>query len=219
LYMLAFIFTEGLRAQASQALSRVLLPLYGRRQDDRAALRTHHLRATRLMTLTVAPLAAGVALYAEPMCLNLLGPAWADAAGPMRVLAMAGLLHAAGGPAAEVLQGMGRAQQLMAIAIRQLLTVGLPAMAILTWWYGVMGAAWAYTIAVLAQRVALHRALRDAVGVSASDLWRASGPPLALTALTLLAGGMLRGVVPLVWEAAFLAIVWLVFGARLARFG
>jgi teichuronic acid exporter len=219
IYLLAFAFTEGMRAQAAQAMARVLLPQYGRRQSDLASLRTDHLRTTRLTTLVFAPFAAGVALYAEPLCLNLLGEAWRGAAGPMRVLALAGLLHAAGGPAAEVLQGLGRAQQLLGIATRQLLAVGLPLMALLTWWQGVMGAAWAYAIAVLAQRVALHRVLHEAIGVGARDLMRANGPPLTLAMLTLMAGGALRGTMPMIWEAALLALAWLVIGARLVRAG
>jgi teichuronic acid exporter len=216
-YMIAFTFTETLRAQVGLAISRVLLPLYSQRQDDPVVLRNHYLRATRLMPLLLAPMSLAVMLYAETLCNHVLGSAWADAASPMRVLALAGLLHAAGGPAAEVLQGMGRAQLLLGVAVRHLLLIALPSMALFTWWQGVMGAAWAYAIAVIAQRLAMHRVLRDAIGVGASDVWRASGPPIALAALTLLVGSVLRGRVAIELEACLLAVAWVVIGHKLAR--
>jgi hypothetical protein len=42
---------------------------------------------------------------------------------------------------------------------------------------------------------------------------------LALAALTLLAGGALRGTMPMIWEAALLALACLLIGARLVRVG
>jgi len=216
-YMIAFTFTEGLRTQVASAAARVMLPLYSQQQGNPEALRRHYLRATRVMILALAPMSLAALLYADAFCLHVLGPAWKDAATPMRILAVGGLLHVASGPAAEVLQGMGRPQELLRMAWRNVLLFALPCTALLTWWQGTVGAAMAFTLTVATQRVALHRALRAAIGLDARAVWHASGAPLALAAGTCMAAYALRGTLPLPLEAALLALGWLVAGLKLAR--
>ena len=216
-YMLAFTFTEGLRSQVAAAVSRVMLPVYSRHQHDAEALRAHYLRATRVMLLVLGPLSLAVLLYAQPLCLHVLGPAWAESALPMQLLAVGGLLHAASGPSAEVLQALGRPQLLFRMAWRNLLAFALPCMAFLTWWQGVAGAACAYMLTVATQRVMLHRALHERLGLTWARLWQASAAPLALMAGVCAAAVALRSTVPLVFEAGLAASAYAVVGIRLLR--
>ncbi|MEN9419572.1 MAG: hypothetical protein RI988_3192 [Pseudomonadota bacterium] len=212
-YALAFTFTEGLRSQVATAASRVMLPVYSQHQHAPDVLREHYLRATRVMLLALAPLALAAFLYAQPLCSSVLGPGWADAVKPMQILAVGGLLHAASGPAAEVLQALGRPQLLFRMAWRNLLGFALPCMAALTWWHGAEGAAYAYTLTVATQRVMLHRALAESIGLQARHVLGAIAGPLGLCAGVLLMAHALRPHTATGLEAILTGLAYL-YGAK-----
>jgi O-antigen/teichoic acid export membrane protein len=216
-YTLAFTFTEGLRSQVAAAISRVMLPAYSQHQHEPEALRAHYLHATRVMLLALAPLSLAVLLYAQPLCAHVLGPAWAEAALPMQILAVGGLLHAASGPSADVLQALGRTELLFRMAWRNLFAFALPCMALLTWWQGVAGAACAYVLTVATQRVMLHRSLHETLGLQSGHLWQAGAAPLGLIVGVCATAWALRGSVSPVVEAGLVAATYAVVGIRLLR--
>ena len=94
----------------------------------------------------------------------------------MRILSASGLIFAAFGPCAEVLQGIGRPDLLLRTAFKNTLLLALPSMMILTLTMGLPGAGCAFLLTSLGHRVALYRALHKIIKVSWLDLWIAIRP-------------------------------------------
>jgi PST family polysaccharide transporter len=80
------------------------------------------LRYTLLLAL---PMAAGMAVLAEPLLITAFGPQWHDAVAPMQMLALYSFVSAAGIPAGTAYKASGRLDVLVKLAIpRFLLLIG-----------------------------------------------------------------------------------------------
>lgn len=176
IYTMAFSLTELIRSQMGALITRLTLPLFSRIQSDLDTVRTSYLKGCKIMSIALFPISLAIFLHADFITTNFLGANWVEAATPMRILSASGLIFAAFGPCAEVLQGIGRPDLLLRTAFQNTLLLALPGMIILTSTMGLPGAGCAFLLTSLGHRVSLYRALHKIIKISWLDLWLAIRP-------------------------------------------
>lgn len=185
-YTLAFTLTETIRVSLSQIISRVMLPVYSKLQEQPSEIKKHYLFVTRSMSLLVFPVSLSTALYAEQIITFFFPDSWGGAVAPTRILSIAGMVYAVSGPASEVLQGIGKPGILFRIAAVNFVVVAAPSMWYLTRKYDLSGAALSVVIALLTMRFSTHIALKKLLGITELDVVRALVPTFLATGLSIL---------------------------------
>jgi len=75
----------------TQAVNRVALPLYARKQSDLGYVQRNFLFTTRMVSLVTFPVMTAIAVSAPDLVPTLFGNAWRPAIVPMQLLALVGL--------------------------------------------------------------------------------------------------------------------------------
>ena len=202
IYAIAYMLTESFRTQITQIISKVMLPAYSRLQTDIKSIKPHYLSVTKAMTLVVFPFSLLILTFSDELIESLLGPQWADAALPAKILALSGVVYAISGPAPEVMQGIGKVRRLFLISSGTFALVAMPSMITLTLLYGIVGSATAMLISYAAVRIFTHISLRQSIGVRETDIFKAIFPALALGAGCYL----LIAALDITWKAAALIV-------------
>lgn len=126
LYTLGFRLPELVIVNIAVVAGAVLFPAFA--NVDRAALAHAYLVSLRYMMLVALPLAAAMAILAEPLILAAFGDKWEGAVAPMQVLALYSFAATVGIPAGTAYKAVGRADVLLKLAIpRTILVVALVA--------------------------------------------------------------------------------------------
>jgi O-antigen/teichoic acid export membrane protein len=204
-------------------VGRAMFPVYSSAEGHLDTLRVLYVRQLQRVTLLAVPLSVAVALLAEPLVIGLLGERWREAIGPVRLLAIAGMLAAYATPCAALWRGLGRPQLELRFAVAHLAVLA-PALVGFTSWWGVTGAASAVVLAWgLVGSVAIGLTLR-LLGVAPGELLRALAPALlpsvalaVALAAALRAAGSFEPVIVLFLLAATGAVAYAGAAAVFAR--
>ncbi len=188
------------------AFTRVARPLFARSDRDPAALRRTYLAFLERLALLPLALFPFTALFADALVRLLFGPAWAECAPVLAVLACGLTLAIPWYLAPALLIGTGRARAMLRIALVRL-TAAFAAVAIGTH-FGLLATALLLGGAGLLHVAAYQRALKAATGLGVRDLVRACSPSLRAV-LPALATAAFARLLPLTdaWDAlAMLAL-------------
>jgi O-antigen/teichoic acid export membrane protein len=128
--------------QVSGAVSRVMFSAMASIQDQTERLRDIYLRAARMIALVTFPLMAGMSVLADLFIVTVFGPAWAEAAGVLRILAAVGLLQSVGTTLGWIYTARGRTDIMFRIGAAAGVVYAAAFLLGLRW--GVRGVAWAY---------------------------------------------------------------------------
>ncbi|HKQ98235.1 MAG TPA: lipopolysaccharide biosynthesis protein, partial [Candidatus Polarisedimenticolia bacterium] len=104
LYTRAFSLSTLPQSRLVSLIYNVSFPVFCRLRDDRERFHAWYLKATTAAAVVVTPLLLGLAVVAPDFTVVVYGEAWADMAGCLRLLCLAGLLnsiHMLGGAAIE----------------------------------------------------------------------------------------------------------------------
>ncbi len=124
--------------------NRVTLPLYSRLQDQPDRLRRQYLAGARLIALIAFP-GMGLVIVGAPLGVPLVfGDAWAPAAVPMQILAVAGMRQSVLATTGGVLAGCGKPEWLLRYGLVTSLVTIASIVVGLQW--GIVGVAVAYTL-------------------------------------------------------------------------
>jgi O-antigen/teichoic acid export membrane protein len=121
-------------------VGRVMFTVYSRLQHDLAAVREAYLQNLQRTMLLALPVTVALGLAAEPIVLGLLGSKWSGAIGPLRLLAVYGLIRLLAAPSGELFKGIGR-PYLTLVGTTLFLTIALPALLVFVPRLGITGAA------------------------------------------------------------------------------
>ncbi|HEU4562158.1 MAG TPA: lipopolysaccharide biosynthesis protein [Longimicrobium sp.] len=179
--------------QFTDAVARVLLPTFGRLQDERERLRGGYLVSIALIASVVIPLACGLAAASRELVLVVLGPSWIVAAGVMPFLAVAVCMEMLARFGAVLLEATARLNLKLAIqAGYMVLLVALFTAAArlgLAARFGVAAYAAAWMCAMTVYHVAYSVALSRVLGIG----WREWGRVYGGAVLTgIVAGGAIH---------------------------
>jgi O-antigen/teichoic acid export membrane protein len=195
--------------------SRVMLPALSLLQRDREAFgRMWTANLQRLAFLSL-PVATVFVIAAQPIVSGLLGEEWAPAAGPLRVLAIYGTLHAFSATMLPVFESLGRTWLTFAVNVPNAVLV-IPAIYFFTKEYGITGTAVGMLVALapsaLLKIVCGARLLRLDVRATL----RVLVAPLACTAVVGIAVALALGASSSLSDPLTLAIVVVVAAAAYA---
>lgn len=128
--------------QVTWPANRVALPVLSRVQDDAARYRAYLLAGQTVLLHTIVPALALASALAGPVVEIVLGARWAAAAPALAVLAIGGVLEAAGFAPGWVLQSAGRTGALLrfTLATRPVVVLAVAGGS----WFGMTGAALGY---------------------------------------------------------------------------
>ena len=177
IYQMAWRIAFVPTSEFTQTLGGVTMPAYARLQESTARVRDAFLKVLAAVALGSAPVAVGIALYAEDVVRVALGPRWAAVVPVLHILAFAGLLRSMAVTTGPVFQGLGRPgiQTLVVSAeIVPLVVLVVP----LTLRMGPAGAAIAATVAAAGGAIAAFVVVTRYPGIPASELLSAIGWPL-----------------------------------------
>ncbi|MEX2556599.1 MAG: lipopolysaccharide biosynthesis protein [Actinomycetota bacterium] len=174
-------------------VGRIMFSVYARVQHDVAAVRAGYVQNLQRTVLLALPVTVALGIGAEPIVLGLLGARWEEVIGPLRILALFGLIRLVVGPSGELFKGIGRPHLALLSAVLHFCVV-LPALLVLVPRFGTSGAAFALVLAVATVAAVMMPLTLRAIELRPVELVRALARPAACGAIVAVA---LAVVVPL----------------------
>ncbi|HEX6938022.1 MAG TPA: lipopolysaccharide biosynthesis protein [Longimicrobiales bacterium] len=190
-YTLAYVLVETMRNRLIRVLDGVMYPAYSRLQDEPAHLKRYYLKSIRYGAAAVFPLMTTLIVFAGPFVHHVVGPKWAAAESPLRILAVSAMVYCVGGTSASVLRGIGRPDLHFRIYVAKTLLITIPALVVGIRLAGIDGAAVAVVAHLAASRMIFQHYMRRFLGVTEREIAAAVGPA-ALGAAALAAVGALQ---------------------------
>ncbi len=165
-YTLSFSLTEQLRQIISNVLNKVMYPVFGKNQDDRAKLKDYFLKIININSLVAYPLMAFLLLFSKDIILGFFGDRWAEAVVPLQILSIAMMVHLLVNSFTSLIRGLGKPELEMKIIIALTLFVLTPGLYFGIVNFGLKGAA----LAILCNKIGLviigTRVLKKEIGLS-----------------------------------------------------
>jgi O-antigen/teichoic acid export membrane protein len=166
-------------------IGRVMFSVYSRLQHDLAAVRAAYVQNLQRTMLLALPVTVALGIGARPIVLGLLGPKWAAAEGPLRVLAGYTAVRLLAAPSGELFKGIGR-PHLTLLSSLSFFVVALPALLILVPRHHATGAALGMLTGVAVSGSVSVGITCRALGVRPLELLTALSRPIACTLLVAL---------------------------------
>lgn len=181
-YQVAYRISNAVATEVTHVISGVTFPAYAKLQSRPERMREGFLATLSVTAMIVVPLAAAVVIFIPHFVRHIIGSQWTEAIGPVRILAVAGLVRAFSACWGPLYLARGRTDRpFWKQLLRALLTLG-PAYP-LTVAYGIegmslcvlagIGAAMAYDIWWSGTAKEMNVGLRE--------FWQASSEPVAAT--------------------------------------
>ncbi|WP_099039547.1 lipopolysaccharide biosynthesis protein [Mycobacterium neglectum] len=180
LYTLAFRIPDLLVLNLCIVISEVLFSSLSRLQRDRRRVGEHYLQVVTIVVPLTAPICVALAAAAPAVIGTLYGPAYADAAPVLAVLAMYGLVHSASYHAGDVFKAIGRPGLLTATGAVKLALLIWP-----MWWaagHSILMVAVVLLIVELVPLVANMVLVRAVTGLALTQFVRATLRPMPAAA-------------------------------------
>jgi O-antigen/teichoic acid export membrane protein len=149
-YVLAFTIANLVTASLSKVASGIMMPAYSKLQNDNAALRSAYLKTSAVVMFVCFPATIGLIITSESVIHVIYGPKWSNAALPLQILAVFGMLRALSSINGFLFEGIGKPQIPLYVGLVRLAVI-LALIIPLTIAYGLEGAATAVTVAMALQ--------------------------------------------------------------------
>jgi lipopolysaccharide exporter len=177
LYQMAWRVASLPTTDVTIVVSGVTMAAYAKLQDSPVRVRSAYLRVVAAVALASAPIAVGLAMYAEDLVRVVLGTPWSGILPIVQVLAFAGLARSIGATAGPVFQGLNRPQVQTLVAFVELGVVA-GALIPLTLWMGPVGTAMAATGGAVCGAVTALSFVSRLLEIRAGELAAILGWPL-----------------------------------------
>jgi O-antigen/teichoic acid export membrane protein len=119
-----------------------MYPIYGKKQQDTAALKKYYLMVVLFNCIFIFPVMIFFAVEGYPFIVNVFGLKWQDTVTPLQILAVSVMFHILVSGNTALLRGLGRPGMEMKQQVIKSI-VYLPSLATGIYFYGIAGAAWA----------------------------------------------------------------------------
>jgi O-antigen/teichoic acid export membrane protein len=172
--------------QLNSAMTSVAFPALSRIQDDADRFARSFLRGYSLLVSLTVPITVSCALFAGEIVRVVLGAKWMEAAPIFRLLAPTALVFAIANPLSWLVLSTGRAGRALSISLAAtpLVIVGIA----LGLSHGPTGVALGYSSAMTLLVIPIAAWSKYGTGITWTDLWRATNPPLLSGVLATVAG-------------------------------
>lgn len=144
-YTLSFALTEQLRQMVSTILNKVMYPVFGKNQDDKIKLKDYFLKIINFNSILIYPLMTFLLLFGDEV-IGFFGEKWKEAVLPLKILAVAMMVHLLINSFTSLIRGIGKPKLEMKIIIGLTTIVLIPGLYLGISYYGLVGAAFAILI-------------------------------------------------------------------------
>jgi O-antigen/teichoic acid export membrane protein len=169
-YTLSFSLTEQVRQVVSNVLNKVMYPVFGKLQDDKAKLRAYFLKIININAMVIYPLMTYLLLFAEDIILGFFGDKWSLAILPLRILSFAMMIHLLVNSFASLLRGLGKPHLEMKIIMGTTLFILIPSLYWGVHFYGLVGASVAILINKIILVIIALNILKKEIGLAPFDV-------------------------------------------------
>jgi lipopolysaccharide exporter len=176
-------------------LMQAMMPGFARLQGDKERLAGAYLKGQAMLVAGVMPLGVALGLLADPIVAVALGPQWAPAASVLAVFAPVGALATITMPVHALVLALGCPKQLLLRDV-VMFALGIPAVVLGAWSFGLMGAAYARLLTGIVLTV-LNLAIVDKlIGLpilrQIANCWRSALSAGAMAGVILLLGPLIQ---------------------------
>lgn len=180
-------------------------------QDNRDQTKYLFYRMITLMVLYTLPLYIGFAWMAEPFMQFVYGEKWLPAAGPLRIIALAGLLICIGHPCGAVLAAQNRLGREVFVHLSHGIVLAIACYVGLKSW-GITGAAWGTFLGFAYSTPIMYYLATRCFNTKLIDLVIAVAPGLKLNLLLLVTLAIAHNLLPSGWKSTQPFLYMLVAG-------
>lgn len=142
IYTFAFILTEALRGQFVNIFSKVLYPVFSKKQDDIEGVKKYFLELVKISSLVLIPLMFFFIFFTNQIVLGLFGEKWIEAIPIIKIFCVSVMVHTTFLSITPMIRGTGRPKAEMKFQIIKAVVFYIPLIFIGTYYYGIIGAAW-----------------------------------------------------------------------------
>lgn len=183
IYTFAFILTEALRGQFVNIFSKVLYPVFSKKQDDNEGLKKYFIELVRIASLILIPLMFFFIFFTEEIVINLFGNKWIEAIPIIKIFCISVMFHTTFLSTTPLIRGSGKPKTEMHFQLVKALVFYLPLIFIGTYYYGILGAAWGSLVAkILTMFLALFY-LHRIFGIKLIEVLKAITQPILIGVL------------------------------------
>jgi teichuronic acid exporter len=198
--------------RVSAVLSRVTLPIFSAAQHDLPTVRRYVVLLTELLALIAMPLSIGLAVVADDFVLVLVGPRWANAISPLRLLAVYAGFRCLTTFFPQVLTAVGQARWNMRVGLVMLVVMPLAFVVGARWGTSGVAVAWIVAYPLVTVPGLLLRMLRS-IELSGREYISALRPAFTSTAAMAAVTVSLSVLLPNGWGHAVRLVVLVCAGA------
>jgi O-antigen/teichoic acid export membrane protein len=171
-YNLAWTVITLPLTQVNPIITKVMLPVFSRIQNDDKALVATYGRVLSYISLATFPMLAGMLIVGRPFIHSVYGEAWLPAVPVLQVYCLLGAVYTLGNPIGCVILAKGRAD--IDFRLNVLAVIGHIIVVLVGVRWGIFGVAVGLTLFDVAVLFPLSLyILRKLIGLTPADLWRA----------------------------------------------
>ncbi len=148
LYQNAYKISTLILIEIMEIAGKVAFPIFSKIKDDKEKLKNYFLKLSLVLILIIIPAGLIMYLFPEQLILILLGNQWLEATGVLKVLSIFGIVSAISAIPNSLFLSIERQDILVKINIIQLVAMSLIIIPLVSE-YGIIGAAYATTLAVI----------------------------------------------------------------------
>jgi lipopolysaccharide exporter len=205
-YSVAFRLADFPNTVIAHIVGRVMFPVYTLLRTDIDRLRRAYIQNLQRIALFALPASVILLVAARPIVEGLLGSKWDPSIGPLRILALYGLVKSFTAPSGELVKGVGKPHLGLYFALLQV-AVALPALVLLVPSRGISGAALGMFLGLAVSGTVRLVVALNLVEASARELMRSLGPSSLCAALLALTLALLLPAANALGPAAGLAVL------------
>ncbi|WP_242928860.1 lipopolysaccharide biosynthesis protein [Pontibacter vulgaris] len=168
-YTLAFVLTDTFRYQITGMINKVMFPIYSKKQNNHEVVKNMYFKVVKYNSLCVFPFMIFFIVLAEPIVLNFFGEKWLGSIEPLRILALSVMIHGLVNSHAILFRSLGKPRFEMKVQLIKALAY-IPIIALGIYWYGVVGAAWAYVITKILEVIIAQYSLKQLLNITFLDI-------------------------------------------------
>lgn len=146
-YTFAFIVTEMIRAQIINVFTKVMYPIFSKDQDNVEKLKYYYLELLKVISLVIIPMMLLLIYFTTDLITFFFGNKWNAAIPIIKIFALAVIIHMPLVSITAMIRGSGKPRTELNFQLVRALIFYLPLIFVGTYYYGIMGTAWAHLIA------------------------------------------------------------------------
>ncbi len=150
IYQMIFKISILPLSEISDAISRVVFPVYVKIEDDKKRLKKAFLKTTFLVSIATFILGLIIFLFPGEIILILLGDKWLSGTEVLRVLSLYGIIRGVNGSVTALFLAVKKQSYVTAMSLIRVLVLGLTIFPLVIM-FGIIGAAYAALLSVISE--------------------------------------------------------------------